>query len=51
MALNKIRKVNIDNTKYKLIPFHKLPQNFREECHQLLQLEFNGYFEYKLVSN
>ena len=42
-------KVNNNNSKYELIPFHKLPQNFREECHQLLCSVF-PYDQYELVS-
>ena len=50
MFLNKMSKVNNETSKYELIPFHKLPHNFRKECRQLLNLTFNSYFEYRLVS-
>ena len=49
MFLNKMSKNKNKTTKYELIPFHKLPHTSRVECLQLLNLTFNGYFEYRLV--
>ena len=45
MSSNKMCKVVNNNSNYKLIPIHKLPQNIHEECYKLLMLEFPGYFE------
>ena len=51
MSLNKMCKETNNNSKYELIPIHKLPQNIREECYQLLSSVFPEYFEfYRLVS-
>ena len=45
MSLNKTSEVTTNNSNYELIPIHKLPQNYREECHQLLTSEFPEYFQ------
>ena len=46
MSLNKMINETNNNSKYELISIHKLPLNIREECYQLLRLEFDIEPEY-----
>ena len=35
------------SNKYELVPIHKLQPQFREDCYQLIEIEFPGYFDIK----
>ena len=39
----KIMQVKNDASKYELVPIHKLQPQFREDCLQMIEMEFPGY--------